>query len=136
MAKGSVTAPTLLDLSVLPSIPLTTPFSLTDFFFSLYTNPISSIIHSHSNINYHFYADDTQLYITLSSANVSHSKQKLKNCLNDIQNFMFTNKLKLNPDKTKFILIGSKKNRKQVLRHFQINNLSNQVSPAQNIKHL
>ena len=29
--------------------------------FSLYTNPISSIIHSHSSINYHFYADDTQV---------------------------------------------------------------------------
>ena len=28
--------------------------------FSLYTNPISSIIQSHSSINYHFYADDTQ----------------------------------------------------------------------------
>ena len=33
--------------------------------FSLYTNPVSSIIHSHSSINLHFYADDTQLYITL-----------------------------------------------------------------------
>ena len=61
---------------------------------SLYTNPISSIIHSHSSINYHFYADDTQLYITLSPENFSHSIQKLKNCLNDIQNFMFANKLK------------------------------------------
>ena len=46
--------------------------------FSLYTNPISSIIHSHSSINYHFNADDTQLYIILSSVNFSHSKQKLK----------------------------------------------------------
>ena len=82
---------------------------LGPFLFSLYTNPISSIIHSHSRINYHFYADDTQLYITLSPANFSHSMQKLKNCLNNIQNFMFTNKLKLNPDKTKFILIGSQK---------------------------
>ena len=77
--------------------------------FSLYTNPIGSIIHSHSSINYHFYADDTQLYITLSPENFSHSIQKLKNCLNDIQNFMFSNKLKLNPDKTEFILIGSQK---------------------------
>ena len=68
--------------------------------FSLYTNPISSIIHSYSSINCHFYTDDTQLYTTLSPANFSHSIQKLKNCLNDIQNFMFTNKLKLNPDKT------------------------------------
>ena len=88
--------------------------------FSLYTNPISSIIQSHSSINYHFYADDTQLYISLSPENFSHSVQKLKNCLNDIQNFMFTNKLKLNPDKTEFILIGSKNNRKQLLPHFPI----------------
>ena len=77
--------------------------------FSLYTNPIGSIIHSHSSINYHFYANDTQLYITLSPENFSHSIQKLKNCLHDIQNFMFANKLKLNPDKTEFILIGSQK---------------------------
>ena len=83
---------------------------LGSILFSLYTNPINSIILSHSSINYHFYADDTQLYIALSPANLSHSIQKLKNCLNDIQNFMFTNKLKLNPDKTEFILIGSKHN--------------------------
>ena len=104
--------------------------------FSLYTNPISSIIHSHSSINYHFYADDTQLYITLSSENFSHSIQKLKNCLNDIQNFMFANKLKLNPDKTEFILIGSQRNRNQLLPHFPINILGNQVSPAQSVRNL
>ena len=104
--------------------------------FSLYTNSITSIIHSHSSSNYHFYADDTQLYITLSPTNFSHSMQKLKNCLNDIQNFMFTNKLKLNPDKTEFILIGSKNNCKQVLPHFPINILGNQVSPAQSVRNL
>ena len=81
--------------------------------FSLYTNQISSIIHSHSSINYHFYDDDTQLYITLSLENFSHSIQNLKSCLNDIQNFMVANKLKLNPDKTEFILIDSQKNRNQ-----------------------
>ena len=85
---------------------------------------------------HHFYADDTQLYISLSPANFSHSVQKLKNCLNDIQNFMFTNKLKLNPDKTEFILIGLKNNRKQLLPHFPINVLGNQVSPAQSVKNL
>ena len=104
--------------------------------FSLYTNPISSIIHSHSSINYHFYADDTQLYITLSPDNFSHSIQKLKNCLNDIQNFMFASKLKLNPDKTEFILIGSQRNRNQLLSHFPINILGNQVSPAQSVRNL
>ena len=44
--------------------------------FSLYTNLIGSIIHSHSSINYHFYTDDTQLYITLSPENFSHSMPK------------------------------------------------------------
>ena len=71
-----------------------------------------------------------------SPANFSHSIQKLKNCLNDIQNFMFTNNLKLNPDKTKFILISSKSNCKQLLPHFPINILGNQVSPAQTIRNL
>ena len=104
--------------------------------FSLYTNPISSIIHSHSSINHHFYANDTQLYITLSPTNFFCSIQKLKNCLNDIQNFMFTNKLKLNPEKTEFILIGSKNNRKQLLPHFPTNILGNQVSPAQSVRNL
>ena len=69
-----------------------------------------------------------QIYLTLY--------KKLKNCLNDIQNFMFTNKLKLNPDKTEFILIGSKNNRRQLLPHFPINILGNQVSPAQSVKNL
>ena len=85
---------------------------LGSILFSLYTNSISSIIHSH---NHHFYADDTQLYITLTPTNFSHSIQKLKNCLNDFQNFMFANKLKLNPEKTEFILIGSKNYRKQLV---------------------
>ena len=62
--------------------------------------------------------------------------QKLKNCLNDIQNLMFANKLKLNPNKTEFILIGSPKNRKQLFPHFPINIVGNQVSPAQSVRNL
>ena len=109
---------------------------LGSILFSLYTNPISSVIHSHSSISHHFYINDTQLYITLSPTNFSHSVQKLKDCLNNIQNFMFTIKLKLNPEKTEFILIGSKNNRKQRLSYFPINILGNQVSPAQSVRNL
>ena len=119
MAKGSVTALTLLDLSVAfdtidhtihldrlnvyygiselalgwfksylsgrtHSVKATLQYGIPQgsvlgpILFSLYTNPISSIIHSHSNINHHFYADDTQLYITLTPTNFSRSIQKLK----------------------------------------------------------
>ena len=89
--------------------------------FFLYTNPISSIILSHSSINHRFYADDTQLHINLSPTIFFSSILKLQNCLNDIQNFMSANKLKLNSEKTEFVLIGSKNNSKQLLPHFLIN---------------
>ena len=59
--------------------------------------------------------------------------QTLKNCLNNIPNFMLTNKLKLSPVKTEFTLIGSKNNHKQLLPHFPINILGNQVSQAQSV---
>ena len=74
--------------------------------------------------------------VFVTPTNFSHSIQKLKNCLSDIQNFMSANKLKLNPEKTEFILIGSKNNCKQFLPHFPINILGNQVSPAQSVTNL
>ena len=49
---------------------------------------------------------------------------------------MSANKLKLNPEKTEFILIGSKNNHKELLPHFPINILGNQVSPAQSVRNL
>ena len=49
---------------------------------------------------------------------------------------MFANKLKLNPDKTEFIQTGSQENHNQLLPHFPINILGNQVSPAQSVRTL
>ena len=49
---------------------------------------------------------------------------------------MSANKLKLNPHKTEFILIGSKKIHNQLLPYFPINILGNQVSPAQSVRNL
>ena len=60
----------------------------------------------------------------------------LTDCLNDIQNFMAANKLKLNPDKTEFILIGSKYSRKQIHSLFPTDILGNKVSSASNVKNL
>lgn len=37
--------------------------------FSLHTTPLTKIISSHKAINYHFYADDTQIYIQLTPEN-------------------------------------------------------------------
>ena len=49
---------------------------------------------------------------------------------------MAANKLKLNPDKTEFILIGSKYSRKQLHSLFPTDILGNKVAPASNVKNL
>ena len=58
-----------LPAAILYGVPQGSIFGL--ILFSRYTNSISSIIHSQISINYHFYADDTQLYIKLLPANSS-----------------------------------------------------------------
>ena len=76
--------------------------------FSLYTTPLGQVIRKYTGVKYHFYADNTQLFIHLSPDDSLKSFNHLKSCLNDIQVWMSENKLKLNPDKTEFIVFGAK----------------------------
>jgi len=74
--------------------------------FTLYTTPLSSLTHSHK-LDHHLYVDDTQLYISLSTADTDHSLKQLSDCLSDIFGWMTNNKLRLNANKTEFIIIGT-----------------------------
>ena len=60
--------------------------------FSLYTTPLSKIIRLHPHIKFHFYADDTQLYIHLSHKNASSALAQLNACLRDVQEWMSLSK--------------------------------------------
>ena len=72
--------------------------------FSLYTSPLSTLIGKHKGINFHFYADDSQLYVHLSHMNASAAFDKLNRCLQDVKEWMSASKLKLNPDTTQLSL--------------------------------
>ena len=72
--------------------------------FSLYIIPLSKVIQRHSNINFHFYANNTQLFIQLSYKNTTLAFDKLNSCLQDVQKWMLSSILKLNPEKTEFII--------------------------------
>ena len=72
--------------------------------FSTYMLPLGHIIRSH-NINFHCYADDTQLYIPLKPGNNSNMTRILT-CLAEIKCWMSQNSLQLNETKTEILLFG------------------------------
>ena len=97
--------------------------------FSQYTSPLSQVIAKYMEVKYSFYADDSQLFTHLSPGNCANSLHQLKACLNDIHTWMFKNKLKLYPDKTEFIVLGSMDKYKWLKGSFPVNILGNYLSP-------
>ena len=79
--------------------------------FILYTKELNSIAQRHG-FHIHLYADDTQLYIEFNPLyeNLSNIEQRIIACLNDIKNWMTSNKLKLNQDKTEILIVQTKNN--------------------------
>ena len=76
-------------------------------FFCIYSGPISNIAHLHG-LEVHLYADDTQLYIFFSVGDgLSVPIQKVETCISEISVWMRKNKLKLNDDKTEYMIISS-----------------------------
>ena len=76
----------------------------------LYTSPIADIINLHS-LQYHLYADDSQLYISFKTdcfADLAQAKSSVELCVKDIDWWMTNNMLKLNQEKTELIVISSK----------------------------
>ena len=76
--------------------------------YTLYTVPLGRIIRKHS-LNYHFYADDTQLYLSIQPNDINDLVFKMEACILEVKEWMHDNKLKLNDDKTEIILINPKK---------------------------
>ena len=57
---------------------------------------------------YHFYADDSQLYLSIKPSNINDLVFSLEKCISEVKDWMNTNKLKLNDEKTEVVLINPK----------------------------
>ena len=77
--------------------------------YCMYTKPVSDIIQRHG-LSHHYYADDTQLYMTMDHSNNKRRDglARIELCVSEIRGRMNQNMLKLNDDKTKPIVSTSK----------------------------
>ena len=90
--------------------------------YSLYTSPLGDIARSHG-LSYHFYADDTQLYLsfeTSSPEDLSTCTSALEDCVKDIDLWVLNDKLKLNSGKTEIIVFSSSYRRRPALKNLVI----------------
>lgn len=101
--------------------------------FIVYTSSLVSLLEAHG-VKYHFYADDTQLYIEID--NIEDVKDKAMSLLSDIKIWMARRKLKLNDSKTEVIIVrGNLRN--NITENFGVLNFGGaQLLPCETVKNL
>jgi len=77
---------------------------LSPLLFTIYITPIVIVVASFRNVHHAQYADDTQLYITLST---DKALGVINDCFQSVHRWLDANGLRLNPDKTEAIVIGT-----------------------------
>ena len=75
--------------------------------FTMYTSPLEDLITSYG-VSCMVYADDIQLYVTMTEEQRPDVIQRLESCLVHVKSWSTANKLKLNDDKTEVIHINSR----------------------------
>ena len=59
-------------------------------------------------VNFHSFADDSQIYLHCPLSGVSSAVRKLEDCISEVGHWMSANRLKLNADKTELLWVGSR----------------------------
>ena len=102
--------------------------------FIIYT---ADIVRQIKHCSYHLYADDVQIYIHVDPQNISRGLVDLNQDLDNIAKWSTRNALMLNPSKSKFMVLGSRKQINMICSHqLDINILGAPVEHVAKTKNL
>ena len=101
--------------------------------FTIYVSPIASLL-SHQGVNQHQYADDTQLFISISQSSVFADLHTLESALAILSQWFSLNCLALNPDKSEAILLGTSQRNSTLSNLSHINVAGSTVPLSDSIK--
>ena len=76
--------------------------------FTMYINPLSAIIDSHSIIH-HSFADDLQLQMSAPPERISELLNSMQSCISDVKTWATANMPKLNDNKKELMFVTSKR---------------------------
>ena len=82
--------------------------------FLLYTADVTNIA-LRCGLNVHSYADDTQLYVHCDAVNCAAEAARLVACVEELDGWMASNRLKLNAAKTQVMWVGTRQQLKKIV---------------------
>ena len=122
-------------------VPLSTGFpqggGAGPWAYSRYTQPLAKIVHL-LNILYHFFADDSQIYKSFPAVSTVCQQtaiSALEQCIANIASWMFSNRLKLNMEKTEFITFDTRQQLDNLL-FSDINVCGNTIRASSSVRNL
>lgn len=89
---------------------------LGPFLFLLYLLPLGQIIQRFSEVSYHLYADDVQLYCSFNDSEF-YTLSRFLDCLTSIKKWLTANYLQLNANKTETLIIAPENKIPQIKQH-------------------
>ena len=110
---------------------------LGPLFFTLYSSKLFEVIKPHLP-EAHAYADDSLLYLSFKPNNEVNQSEAIKSmelCIRTLRTWMWMDKLKLDDDKTEFMIIGSRQQLEKVsVAELSVGDIS--VAPASTARNL